>query len=116
MHVLGCVRPAQEEDLAGELLADLAGQICAAVATVETSDIGISLLEAGVLATGQSQVARRVQAMPAAGRPPVYQADNDLGHEADQPLDFEDVQPAGACYVNRVGGFAGGVLVAAAAA
>src|SRR5271154_6847235 len=101
MHVLGGVRPAQEEDLTGELLTHLPGQIRTAVAAVEASDIGVSLLEPGVLPAGQSQVARRVQAVAAAGCPPIDQADDDLGHEADQPLDFEDVQPAGARYVNR---------------
>ena len=53
-----------EEDLAGELLADLPGQVRAAVAAVEAADVGVGLLEPGVLAAGQGQVASRVPARP----------------------------------------------------
>ena len=59
MHLLGGVGAAEEEDLAGELLADLPGQIRAAVAAVEAADVGVGLLEPGVLAAGQRQVADR---------------------------------------------------------
>ena len=116
VHLLGGVGAAQEEDLAGELLADLPGQVRAAVAAVEAADVGVGLLEPGVLAAGQGEVADHVQAVPAAGRPAVDQADDHLGHEPDQPLHLEDVQPAGAGGVDGVGGLAAGVLVAAAAA
>lgn len=69
-----------------------------------------------MLAAGQSQVADHVQAVPATGGPPVDHADDDLGHEADEPLHFQDVQSAGARRVDGLGGFTRGVLVAAAAA
>ena len=57
-----------------------------------------------------------MQAVPAAGRPPVDQADDDLGHEPDEPLHLQDVQPPGARRIDGLGGFTRGVLVAAAAA
>jgi len=68
MHLIGGIGPAKEEDLAGELLAHLPGEIRAAVAAVETADVGVGLLEAGVLATGQrrSQVECRLCPPPAA--------------------------------------------------
>ena len=115
VHLFGGVGLAQEEDLAGELLAHLLGQVRTAVATVETADVGIGLLEPGMLAAGKGQIANDVQAVPAAGRPSVDQADHHLGHEPDQALNLEDVQSAGPRGVHRVGGFAGRVLVAAAA-
>jgi hypothetical protein len=69
VHLLGGVLAAEEEDLAGRLLADLPGQQGAAVAGVEAADVGVGLLEAGVLGAGQRQVADDVQAVPAT-RPP----------------------------------------------
>ena len=57
-----------------------------------------------------------MQAVSAAGRPPVDQADDDLGHEPDQALHLEDVQPPGASHVNRVRGVSACVLVAGAPA
>ena len=57
-----------------------------------------------------------MQAVPAAGGPAVDQADDHLGHEPDQPLHLEDVQPPGARGVHGVRGLAGGVLVAGAPA
>ena len=52
---------------------------------------------------GQGQVADHVQAVPAAGRPAVDQGDHHLGHEPDQPLHLQDVQPARRGRVDRVG-------------
>ena len=54
--VLGGVLVAEEEDLAGELLADLAGEVGRPEPAVEAADIGIGLLEPGVLAAGQGEV------------------------------------------------------------
>ena len=117
MRVLGGVLVAEEEDLAGELLADLAGEVRRPEAAVEGADVGVGLLEAGVLAAGQRQVADDVQAVAAAGRPAVDHADDDLGHEADQPLALQDVQPAELGLVDGVGASRPvGVLVAGAAA
>ena len=49
---------AEEEDLAGPLLADLAGQVGRAEAAVEARDVGVGLLEDRVLGAGERQVAR----------------------------------------------------------
>ena len=65
----GVVGAAEEEDLPGELLANLASQIGRAEPAIEAGHIGVGLLEAGVLGTGQGEVAHHVQAVPAA-RPP----------------------------------------------
>ena len=85
----------EKEDLARELLADLAGEVRAAVARVERADVGIRLLEFAVLERRDRQVAHDVQRVPAAGRPARDDRDDDLGHEADEPLHLEDVQAAG---------------------
>src|SRR5271166_7036703 len=85
VHLLGGVRPAEEEDLTGELLADLPGQIRAAVAAVEAAHVGVGLLEPRMLAACEGEVADDVQAVPAAGGPAVDQADHHLRHETDQP-------------------------------
>ena len=47
--VVGGVLVAEEEDLAGELLADLPGEVGRAEAAVEAGHVGVGLLEAGVL-------------------------------------------------------------------
>jgi hypothetical protein len=65
-----------------------------AVAAVEAGDVGVGLLEAGVLGAGQRQVAHDVQASGRRPRPSRAPRDDDLGHEPDQPLHLEDVQPA----------------------
>ena len=92
--VLGGVLLAEEEDLAGELLADLAGEVRRPEAAVEAAHVGVGLLEPAVLGAGEGQVADHVQGVPTAGRPAVDHADHDLGHEPDQPLALQDVQPA----------------------
>src|SRR4051794_15849812 len=92
--VLGGVLLAEEEDLAGELLTDLAGQIGRAEAAVEAAHVGVGLLEPGVLGAGQRQVGDDVQAVPPSGGPARDDADDHLGHEPDQPLHLQDVQPA----------------------
>src|SRR6185503_16505835 len=55
------------------------------------------------------------QAVPAAGGPPGHHADHDLGHEADEALHLEDVQPTRPSGVDGLGGLTAGVLVARAA-
>ena len=57
-----------------------------------------------------------MQAVPTAGGPAVDQTDDHLGHEPDQPLHLQDVQPACAGGIDGVGGLSVGVLVAGAAA
>ena len=100
---LGGVLAAEEEDLPGELLTDLAGEVGRAEPAVEAGDVGVGLLEPGVLAAGEREVAHDVQAVPAPGRPSRYDADHDLRHEPDQALHLEDVQPSGMARVDRVG-------------
>jgi hypothetical protein len=101
----GGVRVAEEEDLPGQLLADLAGEVGGSVSPVEAGHVGVGLLEPGVLGAGEGQVGDDVQTVPSPGRPPGHDGDDDLRHEADQALHLEDVQPPGA---GRVGG--GGVI------
>ena len=69
VRVGGGVLLAEEEDLAGELLPDLPGEVGRAEAAVEAADVGVGLLEPAVLGAGQGQVGDDVQAVPAAGRP-----------------------------------------------
>ncbi len=57
------VGPAQEEDLSGELLAHLSGQVGAAESAVETRDVGVGLFEAGVFGAGDRQVTDHVERM-----------------------------------------------------
>ncbi len=102
---------AEEEDLARELLPDLSRQVRGAVAGVEAADVGVGLLEACMLGRRQRQVADDVQAVPASDGPPGDDGDHDLGHDANQPLHLEDVQPAGAGRIDGVARLAGGVLV-----
>ena len=71
VRVLGAVDVAEEEDLARELLADLARQVGRAEAAVEAADVGVGLLEPGVLAAGQGEVADHVQAVPAPAAQPL---------------------------------------------
>ena len=116
VHLLGRVLAPEEEDLAGELLPDEAGEVRRPETAVEAGDVAVGLLEAGVLGARQGQVAHDVQAVPAARRPPRHDADHDLGHEPDQPLALEDVQAAGASRIDRVRRLSFGVLVAVLAA
>jgi len=116
VHLLGGVFAAQEEDLPGEFLADQAREVGRAVAAVERAHVGVGLLEPGVLGAGQREIADHVQGMPAAGRPPGDHRDDDLGHEPDQPLHLQDVQPPGARGIHALGGVTGRVLVPGAAA
>jgi putative acyl-CoA dehydrogenase len=92
--VLGIVLRAEEEDLTRELLPHLASQVRRSETAVEAPDVRVGLLETGVLAARQGQVADDVEAVPPAGRPAGNHADHDLRHEPDQPLSFQDVQPS----------------------
>ncbi len=96
-HVEGLARRVglgQEEHLAGALLADLAGEVGRAEPAIEAGHVGVGLLEARVLLAGQGQVAHDVEAVPTAGGPARHDGDHHLGHEADEALHLEDVQPA----------------------
>ena len=91
----GVVGAGQEEDFAGALVSDLAGQERGAVAGVEAADISVGLLEACVLDRGQRQVAHDVEAVTAAGGPARNGGDDGLGHGADEALNLQDVEPTG---------------------
>ncbi len=120
VRLLGVVRPTEEEDLARALLPDLPGEERRAVAAVEARHVGVGLLEPGVLGRREGQVAHDVQAVPAAGGPAGHDRDHHLGHEPDQPLTLQDVQPAQLRPVHGCGRRAGwrtlGVLVPGPAA
>jgi hypothetical protein len=116
LRLLRVVAAAEEEDLARELLSDLAREVGAAEAAVEARDVGVGLLEDGVLAGGEGQITGDVEAVAAADGPARHDGDHDLRHEADRALNLEDVEAAGPARVDRRGGLALGVLVAVAAA
>src|SRR5207248_7204901 len=69
------------------------------------------LLEAGVLPARDRQIADNLQAVAAARCPTRDRAQHHLGHEADQPLYLEDMQPAGARRIDPLGRLALGILV-----
>src|SRR5262249_10324426 len=78
--------------------------------------VGVGLLKPGMLAAGEGQVADHVQAVSTARSPAGHDADDDLGHEPDQPVHLHDVQTAAACRVDRLRRLPGRVPVAVAAA
>src|SRR5262249_30351463 len=84
----------EEEDFARLLLADLPREERRPIAAVEASDVGVRLQKARVLTTRERQIAHDVQAVAAADGPSRDDGDDDLRHEADQALHFEDVEPA----------------------
>jgi hypothetical protein len=92
--LLGAVVIAQKEDFARALLTDLPRKQRRTVATVEAGNVWIGLLEDSVLATSNGEVTHDVQTVSAADRPTRDSGDHDLGHEANQSLDFQDVQAA----------------------
>src|SRR5699024_5320129 len=59
-------------------------------------DVRVGLLEACLLTGGDRQVAHDVERVPTAGSPAADRGDDHLGHGADEALDLQDVQPAGA--------------------
>src|SRR5690606_2131172 len=101
--VLRRVLPREEEDLPRALLPHLPREVRRPVAAVERPDVRVGLLEPRVLAARDRQVRDAVQRVPAPGRPPVDDRDDDLGHRPDEPLHLEDVQ---APHAPRVDGIA----------
>lgn len=92
----------QKEDLSGSLLADLPGEQRRPIATVEAGDIGVGLFEDGMLCGCQREVAHNVQRVSSPYSPPGYHCDDDLGHEANQTLYLEDVEPPESSRVDTV--------------
>ncbi len=94
-HLVGIlcrVRTTEEEHFSRTLLADLTGEERRAITSVEGGDIGIGLLEHGVFAGGEREIAHDVQAVAAADGPPGNDGNDNLGHEPDQALHLEDVE------------------------
>jgi len=57
-------------------------------------DIGIGLFDPCVFRARQGEVRHDVQAVTATRGPTGHDADDDLRHEANEPLCFQDVQAA----------------------
>src|SRR5262245_56052788 len=55
-----------------------------------------------MLHTGQGQVAHDMEAVAPAGGPSRHDTDDDLGHEPDEPLHLEDVEPPGTARIDRL--------------
>ena len=106
---------AAKEDLTGLLLTDHARQIGRAKARIKAGNIGIGLFEDRMFLAGEAEIANHMQAVATADRPAWDHRDDDLGHEADQALDFEDVQASESGRV-RSAGFGALVLIAIFAA
>ncbi|CAB4572770.1 unannotated protein [freshwater metagenome] len=115
-HLLGAVLTAQEENLASEFLSDLTGEVRRTESTIETGHIGIGLFELCMFCTCKREIAHNVKTVSATGSPTRNNADHNLGHEPNEPLHFKDVESAATRWVNCVGSFAVGVLVAVLAA
>jgi len=64
-----------------------------------------------VLTAGEGQVANDVEAVPATCGPSRDDADDDLGHEPDQPVHFHDVPAPAARRVDIPGRFTVGIPV-----
>ena len=92
LSLFGAIVVPEEKDFSGPLLADLACQVGGAVTGVEAGHIGVGLFENGVFPGCQGEVADYVEAVPSTDRPAVDQRDDHLGHEADHPLDFQNVK------------------------
>src|SRR5439155_8047843 len=96
--------PPEEEDLARELLPDLASEVGGAEAAVEARHVEVGLLETRMLAARDREIAHDVQAVAAARRPARDDADDHLRHEPDQTLHLQDVEPACARGIDRLRG------------
>ena len=94
-RLLRVVLPAEEPDLLGALLADLAGEQARAEAAVERADLRAGLAEARVVGRDR-QVAHDVQHVAAADRVARDHRDDRLRAAADLDLQVEHVEPADA--------------------
>lgn len=103
--LLGVVFPTDEEDLPGEFLPDLACEQCRSVTAVERGDVGVGLLEDGVLAGGDGEIADNMERMAPSGRPARNDRNDRFRHEPDEALDLKDVEPAKSGWVHPVGPF-----------
>ena len=69
-----------------------------------------------MLPAGEGEVAHHVEAVPAAGRPAGHHGDDNLSHEANEPLHLEDVEATGSGRIDRIGTLALRVPISVAAA
>ncbi len=106
----------KKKDLACEFLADLTREVSAAEAAVEACDVCVGLFELGVLTRRDREVTHHMQAVAAACGPAGDDADDDLAHETNQALHFENVEASGLGSVDSVGGVTTCVLVSRFAA
>src|SRR5690606_26506043 len=79
----------------------LACQIGRAVAAIEGADIGVGLLEPAMLGRSDGEIGCDEQRMSAASRPSVNHCNDDLRHEPNQSLTFQNVQAGEFCFVDR---------------
>lgn len=99
---LGIVLAAEIPDLPGFLLADDAGEVTAAEATVEAADFGAGLAELGVVRR-DGEIAHDMEHMPAADGVAGDHGDDGLRQGADLALDVEDVQARDAVFADVTG-------------
>ena len=88
---LSGVVQSQKEDLPCFLLTDLPRQERRTVAAVETGNVRICLFEDRVFAAREGHVADYVKTVTAAYGPTRYNCDDDLGHEANEALNLQDM-------------------------
>jgi len=112
LGLVGAVVVSQEEDLPGPLLADHPRQVGRSKASVEAGDVGVGLLEQAVLRAGDGEVAHHMERVAAADRPTGNHRKHDLGHEPDQPLALQNVEPPQLGPIDTMGGLVLGILVA----
>jgi hypothetical protein len=113
---LGIVGLGEEENFPGELLTNLLGQVGTTVPGIEGTNVGVGLLEPCVLGTGDAEVSDYVQRVATASRPSWNQRDDDLGHESDDSLNLQDVEPARSRWIHARRALVIGVFVAILAA
>ena len=94
-RLLGAVLPAEEPDLLGPLLADLAGQDRRPEAAVEGPDPGAGLAEAGVVG-GDGEVAHDVEDVAPADGVAGHHGHDRLGQPPDLDVEVGDQEPTDA--------------------
>jgi hypothetical protein len=100
---LGAVVPSKEEDLACTFLPDLTCKQRRSVASIEACNVGVGLLEHGVIPRCERQVAHNMEAVATTDSPSRYDGDDDLGHESNEALNLEDVESSKFCGIDSLG-------------
>jgi hypothetical protein len=81
-------------------LSDLPGQVRRTVSAVEGCDICVSLFESGMFATGQGEIAHDMETVATTCCPTWHDANDDLRHESNEALHFENVKAPSTTGVN----------------